>query len=274
MKKLISIVAALLLGTIILTSCGAKTPDETTDPTTTEAFVTTTEAPTKPTEETTEAPEDYQAITEKSTARSTTTTKTTQRQTTTTKPTTKTTTTTAPPPMGGGIPVHLPYRMEYGVVPDAVVFYAKEKNDPTAVQAYMNAMFASYSARYAKGDTSIDNELYLFMKKFNIPEEAASSRLGGTYTDAEFKIICANDQKAINRAFYNSGYCYFSELDGKIYPLHEICSMTTEEIRQKQIPDEAILKLIDNHPNGVIDYNTGKVILAKADVDALRGRIG
>ena len=50
--------------------------------------------------------------------------------------------------------------------------------------------------------------------------------------------------------------------------------MTTEEIRQKQIPKEAILKLIENHPDGVIDYNTGKVILTKTEVDALQGRIG
>ena len=272
MKKIISLTAVLLTGMSILASCGAKTPDETTEAATAEAFFTTTEAPASPSEETTETPEDYQAITEKSTARSTATAKpAVQSKTTTTKPTTKTT--TASPMMGGGPPVHLPYRMEYGALPDAVQEYAREKNGHAAVQTYLNQMYAKYDARYTKGDTTVDNELYYFMKEFNIPEDVVAQKLQGVFTDAEFKIICANDQKALNRAFYNHWYCYFSELDGKIYPLHEICKMTTEELRKKQIPKEAILKLIDAHSDGVFDFSAGRDLLTKDELAAFRKQI-
>jgi hypothetical protein len=180
----------------------------------------------------------------------------------------------AAPPMGGdGIPVHLLYRPEYGAVPDAVIAYAKEKNNPQEVDAYIKRMYAVYAAKSAKGDRSVDNELLKFMKQFHISQQAAVGRVSGVYTEAEFKILCANNQKDMNRAFVNSSYCYFSELDGKIYPLDEICKMSLTEIQQKQIDIAAIKRLLSAHRNGVYDYSTGKEVVSKADLDALEKRI-
>jgi len=226
MKKIISLIAVLALGTIILASCAAKMPDETTEPTTDFA---TAEASTNATEE--------------------------------------------EPLMMGDVPIHNPYTLAYGAIPDSVLNYARENNSHADVQTYLNQMHAKYDARYTKGDATVDNELYYFMKGFNMPEDIVAQKLDGLYTDAEFKIICANDQKAINRAFVNSGYCYFSELDGKIYHLYDISKMTTEEIRQKQIPKEEILKLIENHPDGMFDFTAGKYMLTKEEIDSLRTRI-
>jgi len=173
---------------------------------------------------------------------------------------------------GGGIAPYLRYRLEYGAIPDSVIAYAKEVNDPKTVQSYLDQMYKSYSDRYAKGDLGIDNELYAFMEQFKLPAEEVAKRLDNVYTKEEFKIICANDQKQINKAFVNTGFLYCSE-DGTLYPLNEICAMSLEEINRAKIPSEAIMKLIEGNKYGVTDFNTGKPIVTREELEVLQERI-
>lgn len=175
---------------------------------------------------------------------------------------------------GGGTHRQMMYTLEYGAIPDSIIRYAKEENEPAAVQAYLDAMYARYQSELLSGNPAVENELLKFMKEFGVPKEAAAERLDNVYTRREFRVICRDDRAQLNKTFVNDGYAYYSSRDGKIYTLDALVQMDASELRQRRLSNRGVRKLVERNMEGVYDYeDDGRAIVSEEEVEALRERI-